>query len=75
MAKQTINIGAYEFDLNADTIRDAFDKTNQNFSELYSTPYTPSNSADWDGTPPITVGEALDRLAAVVKTLNGGTGA
>lgn len=75
MAKQTINIGAYEFDLNADTLRDAFDKTNQNFSELYSTPYTPTNSTDWDGTPPTTVGEALDRLATVVKTLNGGTGA
>lgn len=75
MAKQTINIGAYEFDLDADTLREAFDKTNQNFTELYSTVYTPSDTLNWDGTPPTTVGEALDRLAIVVKTLNGGTGA
>lgn len=75
MAKQTINIGAYEFDLNADTLRQAFDKSNQNFSELYNFPYTPSTPADWDGTSPTTLGEALDRLATVVKNLNGGTGA
>lgn len=75
MARQTINIGAYEFDFNADTIRDAFDKANQNFSELYSTPYTPSTLTDWDGVPPISIGEALDRLAAAVKALNGGVGA
>jgi len=75
MAKQTINIGAYEFDLNSDTLRDAFDKTNQNFSELYNSTYTPSTSTDWNGTPPATVGEALDRIAALLKVLNGGTGA
>ena len=37
--------------------------------------YTPSASADWNGTPPSTIEEAVNRLAAVVKTLNGGTGA
>jgi hypothetical protein len=37
--------------------------------------YAPSTPADWNGTPPSTVGEAIDRLAALVKTLNGGTGA
>ena len=36
MAKQTINIGAYEFDLDADTLREAFRKANENFEELYS---------------------------------------
>lgn len=75
MAKQIINIGAYEFDLNADTLREAFNKSNQNFSELYNSSYTPSTPTDWNGTPPATLGEALDRLATVVKTLNGGTGA
>ena len=39
---------------------------------LYYDPGTPS---DWNGTPPTTVGEALDRLATLVKTLNAGTGA
>jgi len=37
--------------------------------------YTPTTSSDWNGTPPTTIGEAIDRLAALVKTLNGGTGA
>ena len=39
---------------------------------LYYAPTTPS---DWNGTAPTTVGEAIDRLATLVKTLNGGTGA
>lgn len=34
--------------------------------------FTPS---DWNGTAPTTIGDAIDRLAALVKTLNGGTGA
>ena len=35
-----------------------------------------TDSADlWNGTPPTTVDSALDRLALVVRTLNGGTGA
>ena len=38
-------------------------------------PYSPTTPTDWNGTPPTTISEALDRLAAVVKTLNGGTGA
>tara|TARA_R110000851_G_scaffold118929_3_gene246508 strand:+ start:772 stop:1173 length:402 start_codon:yes stop_codon:yes gene_type:complete len=37
--------------------------------------YTPTTPADWDGTAPTTVLEALDRLATVVKSLNGDTGA
>jgi hypothetical protein len=38
-------------------------------------PYNPANPADWNSTAPTTVAEALDRLAALLKTLNGGTGA
>jgi hypothetical protein len=38
-------------------------------------PYTATTSTDWSGTPPTTIQAAIDRLAAVVKTLNGGTGA
>jgi len=37
--------------------------------------YTPSTPSDWSGTPPSTFGEALDRLAAVVKALNSNVGA
>jgi len=37
--------------------------------------YTPATAGDWAGTPPTTVFAALDRLAAVVKLVNGGTGA
>lgn len=37
--------------------------------------YTPGTSGDWDGTAPATVSEALDRLAALAKVLNSGTGA
>jgi hypothetical protein len=40
-----------------------------------NTAYTPSTSSDWSGTPPSTISDALDRLAAVVKTLNSGIGA
>ena len=28
--------------------------------------YTPASAADWNGTPPATVGEALDRIAAML---------
>lgn len=37
--------------------------------------YYPADNDDWSGTPPTTVGEALDRLAALVKALNSGVGA
>jgi len=37
--------------------------------------YSASVPSDWDGTAPTTVGEAIDRLATLVKTLNAGTGA
>jgi len=36
--------------------------------------YTPATASDWTGTPPTTIQEALDRLAAAFKTANG-TGA
>jgi len=44
-------------------------------SNRLSTVYSPGNTSDWDGTPPATITEAVDRLAALVKTLNNGTGA
>lgn len=45
------------------------------FIDGNDTVYTPTTPADWNGTPPTTVGEALDRLATIVKALNGDTGA
>lgn len=37
--------------------------------------YYPSTPADWAGTPPTTIGEAIDRLAARLKLIDGGVGA
>lgn len=37
--------------------------------------YAATTPTDWNGTPPTTIGDAIDRLATLVKTLNGGTGA
>ena len=37
--------------------------------------YTPADNTDWSAPAPATVQEALDRLAQVVKALNGGVGA
>ena len=36
--------------------------------------YIPGNPSSWTGTPPTTISAALDRIAALVKTLNGGVG-
>lgn len=37
--------------------------------------YSATTPSDWNGAPPTSIGEAIDRLATLVKTLNGGTGA
>jgi hypothetical protein len=37
--------------------------------------YDATTPGDWNGDAPTTVGAAIDRLATLVKTLNGGTGA
>ncbi len=37
--------------------------------------YTPATTSDWSGTAPTTIEAAVDRLATLVKALNGGTGA
>ena len=36
--------------------------------------YTPTTGGDWAGTAPATIRDALDRCAALLKTLNSGTG-
>lgn len=37
--------------------------------------YAPSTPSDWSGTPPTSIESAIDRLAAVIKVLNGDVGA
>jgi hypothetical protein len=37
--------------------------------------YTPATPSNWNGTAPTTIEEAINRLATLVKTLNGGIGA
>ena len=80
------NFNSLEYDKNTKTFTGTFDGDliGSVFAEdsspiidatdgsLYYAPTTPS---DWNGTAPTTVGAALDRLATLVKTLNGGTGA
>ena len=85
MAQQTINTGTSENKGDGDPLRTAFTKANTNFTELYNKTttlsssgaltYTATTSSDWNGTAPTTVEAAIDRLAALVKTLNSGTGA
>lgn len=39
------------------------DEINANLSAV---PYTPASSADWSGSPPANLQEALDRIAAAI---------
>ena len=45
------------------------------YNDLVNTEYVPQNLSNWAGVAPSTVYEAIDRLAALVKTLNNGIGA
>lgn len=46
MAQQTINVGTTPNDGSGDPLRTAFEKCNNNFTELYSTSFTPSRIAN-----------------------------
>lgn len=46
-----------------------------NFFNGETVSYTPSTPSNWNGTPPTSLQEAIDRLSALAKTLNNGTGA
>ncbi len=70
MAKKIINVGIEANDKKGDSLRSAFTKVNENFTELYAETYLPTTATDWSGTAPTTVGEALDRLATAIKALN-----
>ena len=71
MAQQTINVGATPNDGSGDPLRTAFEKCNNNFTELYSTSYTPariSNGASSvnipvsDGNVEITVNDIANTV-------------
>jgi hypothetical protein len=49
MAKQTINIGTRANDASGDTIRDAFDKVNDNFNEIYTEIGNPTSDLKFTG--------------------------
>lgn len=71
MTQQLINLGTADKG-NGDPLRTAFDKVNQNFNELYTAiPYDSTTPNDWEGTAPITIQDAIDRLAAAFKATNG----
>jgi len=50
------------------------DKLRQTDEDVWTWGYLPGNQFSWSGTPPSTVGEAINRLAALAKTISG-TGA
>jgi chromosome segregation ATPase len=71
MTKQTINVGTSANDRKGDSLRAAFQKVNANFAELYTaTSYTPAHPSDWTGTAPVTIQEALDRVATAIKAID-----
>lgn len=65
----------------SDNIRGSFigtvfaDDSTVILDELGNLRYYPTTPGDWNGTAPSTVGEALDRLATLIKSLNSGVGA
>ena len=63
MAKQTINLGTVPNDRTGDKLRDAFDKCNDNFTELYT-----GATSTAPATP--TAGTAID-LTKRIHALNG----
>lgn len=79
MAKQTINIGTEANDGTGDPIRSAFDKTNDNFTELYDGAGVADDSITYAklGTEFTTIqalsGTAVDWSAATIftKTISG----
>ena len=60
MAKQTINIGATANDTSGDSIRAAFNKVNENFTDLYNT--TTANNV-----PTTSKGVAGDKAGTIVS--------
>ena len=76
MAKQVINVGAIPNDGNGDKIRDAFIKSNDNFTELYDDKANTSDLATVATTGSYTdlINQPTIPPAAPVDSVNGQTG-
>jgi chromosome segregation ATPase len=61
MAKQIINIGSGFNTKDGDTVRDAFNKVNQNFTELYNTVQSSEETQNIDGGSASTVFDDEDQ--------------
>lgn len=65
MARQTINIGAQKNDHTGDTLRDAGEKINDNFAELYGVTLVDPNIAEVTATGTSTTNTLADWMADV----------
>jgi hypothetical protein len=54
--------------------QEMLEKTGQDDWSIVGGTYTTNDPTSWASTPPATYSEALDRIAALLKALNGGTG-
>lgn len=68
MAKQTINLGATANDGTGDPLRTAFEKSNDNFTELYNQDSDILTSIDSDEAHIARLDSDLNALSSVVKT-------
>jgi DUF438 domain-containing protein len=79
MAKQVINIGTRPNSKDGDAIRDAFNKVNQNFNELYDQVSSIEISeVNWDivtnkPTIPTDISQLTDNLGLLIDSFDGGT--
>jgi hypothetical protein len=78
MAKQIINIGSFPNAKNGDSIRDAFNKVNQNFNELYQSVGFSGDYADLLNKPtiPTDISQLTDFLGLLgdgAADIDGGT--
>jgi hypothetical protein len=79
MTKQVINIGTRPNSKDGDAIRDAFNKVNQNFNELYDRESSIEISeVNWDivtnkPTIPTDISQLTDNLGILIDSFDGGT--
>lgn len=65
--------GAPELESIERRVQEQLDRVGQHADTLSDGSYTAGDSSDWDSPAPTTIADALDRLASLARTLNGGT--
>ena len=70
MTKLTINIGTAANDGTGDTLRNAFDKTNQNFTELYIATEATANAILEETDPIFAASPAYDLTDLMISHIN-----